>query len=92
MAAGYVSRISIEEYGLGKAVFINHPNGTTTVYAHLNHFYPALETAVATAQKKARQREQDLHFTATDFPVTRGNSLPSAVIRAVQKHPTCILN
>ncbi len=72
VATGYVSRILIEEYGLGKAVFITHPNGTTTVYAHLNRFYPALETAITTAQLKAQQREQDLRFTATDFPVRQG--------------------
>ena len=38
-ADGYVSRIKIEKYGYGKAIYITHPNGYTTLYAHLNSFY-----------------------------------------------------
>ena len=33
---GYVSRIKVSTYGFGKALYINHPNGFTTVYAHLD--------------------------------------------------------
>lgn len=35
-ADGYVSRIKISEYGYGKAIYIDHPNGYTTVYGHLH--------------------------------------------------------
>ncbi len=38
VADGYVSRIKIEQGGYGKAVYINHPNGTTSVYAHLQRY------------------------------------------------------
>lgn len=72
VADGYVSRIIIEEQGLGKAVFITHPNGYTTVYAHLNQFYPALEAAVEAQQQASEKREQDLSFAATRFPVNKG--------------------
>src|ERR1700744_10255 len=41
-ADGYISRVSIEPSGFGQAVYINHPNGYTTVYGHLNRFFPAL--------------------------------------------------
>src|SRR6478752_6324394 len=41
-ADGYVSRIKIEKYGYGRAIYINHPNGYTTLYEHLNSFYPVL--------------------------------------------------
>ena len=37
-AEGYVSRIKISRYGYGKALYITHPNGYTTVYAHLQKF------------------------------------------------------
>jgi len=43
-ADGYISHIRIEPYGYGHAIFITHPNGYTTVYGHLNKFFPALET------------------------------------------------
>ena len=37
-AEGYVSRISIKHGGFGKALYVNHPNGYTTVYGHLKKF------------------------------------------------------
>ena len=36
IADGYVSRIKISPYGYGKAIYITHPNGFTSVYAHLS--------------------------------------------------------
>lgn len=42
-ADGFVSRISVSPSGYGKAIYINHSNGTTTVYGHLNNFAPAIE-------------------------------------------------
>jgi murein DD-endopeptidase MepM/ murein hydrolase activator NlpD len=37
-ADGYISRIRIGPGGYGNCIYINHPNGTTTVYAHLDAF------------------------------------------------------
>src|SRR5690606_1060466 len=42
-ADGYVSRIKISAYGYGKAIYIDHPNGYTTVYAHLLSGVGAIE-------------------------------------------------
>ena len=35
---GYISRINISPVGFGKAIFVDHPNGLTTVYAHLDRY------------------------------------------------------
>ena len=40
VADGYVSRIKIHQGGYGKALYINHPNGVTSVYAHLKRYSP----------------------------------------------------
>jgi len=37
-ADGYISRIMIETGGYGKTLYLAHPNGKTTVYAHLDRF------------------------------------------------------
>src|SRR6187551_1678985 len=37
---GYVSRIRVEESGYGNVLYVDHPNGFTTVYAHLDRFSP----------------------------------------------------
>jgi murein DD-endopeptidase MepM/ murein hydrolase activator NlpD len=49
-ADGYVAKIKIEPFGFGRAIYINHPNGFQTLYAHLNDFYPELEKWVKEQQ------------------------------------------
>ena len=33
-ADGYIAKVKIEPYGFGRCIYINHPNGLTTIYAH----------------------------------------------------------
>lgn len=49
-AEGYVSRIKISHYGYGKAIYITHPNGYTTVYGHLQKFSDRLEKYIKECQ------------------------------------------
>src|SRR5438128_4590507 len=49
-ADGYVSRIKMEPGGFGHGIYITHPNGYTTLYAHLNNFVPKLQARVRAAQ------------------------------------------
>src|SRR6478735_144469 len=51
-ADGYIAKVKIEPFGFGRCIYINHPNGLTTLYAHLNDFYPALEKYVTEQQYK----------------------------------------
>jgi len=51
---GYVSRIETNIYGYGKVVYINHYNGYTSVYAHLNNFSPILENYIKGEQYKSK--------------------------------------
>src|SRR5664279_2998756 len=53
-AAGYIARVKIEPQGFGRSISINHPNGLTTLYGHLNDFYPALENYVKEQQYKLK--------------------------------------
>ena len=43
---GYVSRIQITHGGYGKALYIKHDNGQSSVYAHLQKFSPKIEKIV----------------------------------------------
>ncbi len=54
--SGTVSRIKIQRYGYGKAMYVQHPNGYTSVYAHLSRFSPEIEAYV-----KAQQYEQETY-------------------------------
>lgn len=47
---GYVSRIKISHWGFGKALYVTHPNGYTSVYAHLQKFSPEIEAYIKKKQ------------------------------------------
>jgi hypothetical protein len=71
-AEGYVSRVKIERYGYGRAIYIDHPNGYTTLYAHLNDFNKELHQFVINKQYADEQWEQDITFSPGQFPVSKG--------------------
>jgi len=71
VADGYISRIKIEPLGFGRAIYIDHPNGYTSLYAHLNDFFPELEQYVKEQQYKLKSWAVDLHFTPGQFPVEK---------------------
>ncbi|MBK1895060.1 M23 family metallopeptidase [Chryseobacterium paridis] len=74
-ADGYVSRIKVERYGFGNAVYVTHPNGYTTVYAHLNSYFDSLDEYVKQRQYKDEKWEQDITFSAGQFPVSKGQMI-----------------
>lgn len=71
-AGGYVARIKIESFGFGRAIYINHPNGLTTLYAHLNDFSPALEKWVKEQQYNQQSWEVELTPPPSLFPLQKG--------------------
>ncbi len=72
-ADGYISRIKMEKGGFGHGIYITHPNGYTTLYAHLNDFMPALQAYVKKEQYARRRWDVDLSFTPAQFPVKQGD-------------------
>ena len=56
-ASGYVSRIKVSHGGYGKALYIKHPDGNTTVYAHLKKFSSKIEEIVKSKQYKRESYE-----------------------------------
>jgi len=74
-AAGYIAKVKIEPFGFGRCIYINHPNGLTTVYAHLNDFYPALEQYVKDMQYKLKSWAVFLDIPAGLFPVQKADTI-----------------
>ena len=66
-AKGYVSRIKISHWGYGKALYITHPNGYTTVYAHLKKFSPKIEAYVKKTQYEKETFEIELFPAIKDL-------------------------
>jgi murein DD-endopeptidase MepM/ murein hydrolase activator NlpD len=72
VADGYVSRIFISQGGFGKALYINHPSGFTTVYGHLKAFNNAIGTWVRSKQYKDESFEQDATLEPGVLKVKKG--------------------
>lgn len=56
-AEGYVSRIKVSVWGYGKVIYIKHPNGYSTVYAHLSKFGKGIEDYVKRIQYSKKSYE-----------------------------------
>ena len=72
-ADGYITKIKIEPGGFGRAIYINHPNGYTTVYGHLNAFIPALDAYLKDQQYKLESWRVFLDIPANLFAVKKGD-------------------
>lgn len=72
VAAGYVSRIAVNPYGYGNALYLRHPEGYTTVYGHLNAFYPELEAWVEEQLRDRSKNDGNLYPSPEQFKVIRG--------------------
>ena len=57
---GFVSRIKIAHWGFGKVLYVTHPEGYTSVYAHLQKFSPKLEAYIKQRQYKKETYEIEL--------------------------------
>ena len=71
-ASGYISRIKLDAVGFGHAIYITHPNGFTTLYAHLNDFEPHLQAFVKAQQYVQKKWNIDVTLTPDQFPVSQG--------------------
>ncbi|MCB0706138.1 MAG: M23 family metallopeptidase [Saprospiraceae bacterium] len=71
--SGYVSRIKIQAAGYGNALYITHPNGYTTLYAHLQNYTPEIAKFVKEQQYSRESFEVDLYLTSDLFPLNQGD-------------------
>lgn len=69
---GYISRIKVQQWGFGKALYIQHPNGYVTVYGHLKEFSPEIEAYVKKRQYNKESWAIKLYPKPEELPVHRG--------------------
>ncbi len=68
---GYVSRIKISLWGYGKAIYVRHPNGYTTVYGHLKKFSDEIEAYVKKKQYQQKSFEIQLFPAKAELPISK---------------------
>ena len=74
-ADGYISRIKIQSIGYGKAIYINHPNGFTTVYGHLQKYSGKIAEWIHNYQYKNQTFEFDYVFEKPILLVKKGDTI-----------------
>jgi len=70
--AGFISRISVSPSGFGRAVYIDHPDGTTSVYGHLDRFVSKIESVVRDSQYIKESFSVNLVFSEFTLPIKQG--------------------
>lgn len=69
---GYVSRISVSPWGFGNGLYITHPDGTTTVYGHLQRFSKKIAAYVKQQQYEQESFTVNLFLSPGQIPVEKG--------------------
>jgi hypothetical protein len=69
VADGYISRIVVSPTGFGLALYINHPNETTSVYGHLENFRDDIAKYIKNIQYERKSFRVDLQVPKDRFPV-----------------------
>lgn len=69
---GYVYRLKVSPWGFGRAVYLRHPDGEFTVYAHLDQFIPKFEEFVYQKQYASKKYEQEIYLEPDVFEVKQG--------------------
>lgn len=70
--SGYVSRINIQTEGFGKALYINHPGGYTSVYGHLLSYKDEIEEFARNIQYKNESHSIDVYLKPGELPIDKG--------------------
>lgn len=74
-AEGYISRIKIQTGGYGRSLYVDHPNGFTTVYAHMMSFNDSIEAYIQKIQLSSQSYEVDIYPQKEKFVVPRKSYL-----------------
>lgn len=69
---GYVSRVYVSPSGYGKAIYINHPNGMTSVYGHLDQFSEKINAVVKDLQYLKESFRLNYSFNAGEIKIKQG--------------------
>jgi len=73
VADGFISRINISSTGFGKALYITHPNGYTSVYGHLKKLNGFIGTWVREQQYRKESFEMDTPVDPGILKVKKGD-------------------
>ena len=71
--SGSIIRVRVSTSGYGKAVYIDHSNGLTSVYAHLKEFSPKIQEYIKAQQYLNKSYNIQKFFNVGDLVVNKGD-------------------
>jgi hypothetical protein len=71
-ADGWVHRIKISSFGYGNIIYLKHPSGHITLYAHLRNFSPSLQAWMKKKMYEAKLNELEVNLKEGELPVKKG--------------------
>ena len=74
-AEGYVFRVKVQPGGYGNALYLKHPNGYVTVYAHLQSFNPEIEEYIKNYQYQKKTFSVNLYPGKEKFVFQKGEEI-----------------
>ena len=77
-AEGFASRVRVQIGGSGNSVYIEHPNGFTTVYLHMDSFNDALTNIVRAEQYKQQRFDVDIELKPDQVVLRKGQFIGNA--------------
>jgi len=75
IADGYIARIKVQSGGYGNALYLVHPNGYMSVYAHLQRFEKDVAAYVKKTQYEKQNFNVDLYLNGETFRVRKGEKI-----------------
>lgn len=72
---GYIRRVTISPFGYGNVLYIQHPDGLTSVYAHLHELKGKIAEYVHSQHYQRKSCDLDLFPDADAFPVKAGDTV-----------------
>lgn len=73
IADGFISRIRISPTGYGRVLYIDHPDGITSVYAHSSAFSEKIIDFITPKQVEAFSNNIDIKLEKNEFPIKKGD-------------------
>lgn len=70
---GYISRIGVSPVGYGNVLYIDHPNGISSVYGHLREFSPQIQQWVRAKQYEQKSFRMNIYPDPQQFKVKKGD-------------------
>ncbi|MDN3670964.1 M23 family metallopeptidase [Echinicola jeungdonensis] len=74
-ADGYVQKIKVSSFGYGNVLFLKHPNGQYTVYAHLKDFAPKIAQYIWQKMAEAKQNSLEVILEPGVLRVSKGDTI-----------------